>query len=433
MKKTIKLAVVAAMALGTTSAFATNGDHLIGIGAKARGMGGVSIGMSHGAESGIANPALITSVEGTEVSFGGTLFMPKVTTTMSNPMGGDQPSETSAADMSMIPAVSIANKVNDNFYWGVGMWGTAGMGVDFRDAETSATNSGNMQMVTNLQLMQFGVPLAYKVAGFSVGVTPILQYGALDINYNFGGQETGEGVAQDLAFGVNLGAAYEIAGVTMGLLYKSPIAMNYDYQLSSATTPFVQMGIFPGAMANDLEQPAEIGLGVSYAIAGNTIAVDFKQIKWGDAKGYKDFGWENQNVFALGYEYAADTWAVRLGYNYAKQPISEAQSGPAMMVDATSGSFAQAGGNALNTFNLLGFPATTESHITLGGTYAFSKQISLDGAFTYAPETETTMKTITGYSDASTPTDPTDDMLFTGDTTVKHSQSALSVQLNYTF
>ena len=432
MKKSIKLAVVAAMALSTTSAFATNGDHLIGIGAKARGMGGVSIGMSHGAESGIANPALITSVEGTEVSFGGTLFMPDITTTMSNPMGGDQPSETSAADMSMIPSVSIANKINDNFYWGVGMWGTAGMGVDYRDGAATATNSANMQMVTNLQLMQFGVPLAYKIAGFSIGITPLLQYGALDINYNFGGQETGEGVSQDLAFGVNIGAAYEIAGVTIGALYKSPIEMEYNGQLSSATGPFVQMGIFPGAMEDTLEQPAEIGIGVSYAIAGNTIALDYKQVKWGDAAGYKDFNWQNQDVVALGYEFAADSWAVRLGYNYAEQPIEEAQSGRAM-IPATD-TFAEAGGNAINTFNLLGFPATTESHITLGGTYEFSKQVSLDGAFTYAPETETTMKTITGYTPGADNTPGTaDDMLFTGDTTVKHSQSAVSVQLNYTF
>ena len=50
----------------------------------------------------------------------------------------------------MIPAISIAVKSSDNFYWGMGMWGTAGMGVDYRG--TGATNSN---MVTNLQLMQF--------------------------------------------------------------------------------------------------------------------------------------------------------------------------------------------------------------------------------------------------------------------------------------
>ena len=64
MKRTIKLAVVAALALGATSAFATNGSNLIGIGAKTRGMGGTAIGVGHGAESGIANPSLITSIKG---------------------------------------------------------------------------------------------------------------------------------------------------------------------------------------------------------------------------------------------------------------------------------------------------------------------------------------------------------------------------------
>jgi long-chain fatty acid transport protein len=142
MKKTIKLAVVAALALGATSAFATNGAALIGMGAEARGMDGVGIGMAHGAESALTNPALITSVEKTEISFGGTLFMPDVSYSS---QGGT--SASSDADMSMIPEVSLATKINDNFYVGIGMWGTGGMGVDYRDAAASA---GTMQMVTNL-------------------------------------------------------------------------------------------------------------------------------------------------------------------------------------------------------------------------------------------------------------------------------------------
>ena len=47
MKKTIKLAVVAALALGATSAFATNGSDMIATGAKATGMGGVGIGVRY--------------------------------------------------------------------------------------------------------------------------------------------------------------------------------------------------------------------------------------------------------------------------------------------------------------------------------------------------------------------------------------------------
>ena len=52
MTRTIKLAMAAAMALTATSAFATNGDNLMGLGAKARGMGGVGIATAFGAESG---------------------------------------------------------------------------------------------------------------------------------------------------------------------------------------------------------------------------------------------------------------------------------------------------------------------------------------------------------------------------------------------
>jgi len=400
MKKTIKLALVAALALGATSAFATNGSNLIGIGAKARGMGGVSIGMAHGAESGISNGALITSVKDTEVSFAGTLFMPNVNYATQGASNAD-----SAADMSVIPAVSIASKINDNFYWGIGMWGTAGMGVDYR--ASSATSAGTMNMVTNLQLMQFGVPLAYTTNGFSVAVTPILQYGSLDMNYdqNPGARQTGAGVAQDLKFGYNIGLAYEISGFTVGAVYKSQIDMEYTGVLSVVTQPFAAAGV--SGITDKLSTPAELGLGVSYVFGANTVALDYKQIKWADAEGYKQFGWEDQTVIAIGYEYTAKTWAARVGYNHGDNPIAE-QS-------VTS----PTGGAAYNMLNLLGFPGTVESHYTIGGTYNINEKTSIDLAYVYAPETETTFKTSNGGAPF--------------DITAKHSQTSVSFGLNYTF
>ncbi len=432
MTKTIKLALAASMVLGATSAFATNGSNLIGVGAKARGMAGAGIGMAHGAESALVNPALISSVNGTEIQFGGTVFMPDVESTNSlvvptgitgtgtiTGVSDGSSTATSKADMSVIPSVSLATKVNDNFYWGVGMWGTAGMGVDYRDA----ANTGQLNMVTNLQLMQFGVPLVYARNNFSVGITPVLQYGALDINYamsadlqnamywmqtgTFGGatmpMTVGSGVGQDLKFGINIGAAYEIAGVTMGLSYKSQIDMEYKGVLSTAAGAMTG-----GAYTNDkLSTPAEVGAGISYEIAGNTIAFDYKQIKWSDAEGYKDFAWDDQNVIALGYQYSQDLWAVRIGYNYASSPISEQ--------DNAAGSNGLTGG-MINTFNLLGFPATIESHASIGGTYGFDKQTSVDLAVAYAPEVEDTYKNFVGQ-----------------DITTKHSQTSVSVGLNYNF
>jgi len=386
MRKTIKLAVVAALALGATSAFATNGSNMISTGAKSSGMAGIGIGMSHGAESALSNPALITSVKGSEVSFGGTFFMPDVSTD-----GGSAGvmSDDSAADMNVIPTVAVATKINENFFVGVGMWGTAGMGVDYRDA----TNPGTMNIVTNLQLMQFGVPLAYTTNGFSIAVTPILQYGSLDMDFNADINQDGTvthnaaGVSQDLQFGYNIGLAYEIADITMGATYVAQIDMDYTGQ----------------PMITELSTPATIGVGASYKFGESTIALDYKSIAWSSAKGYEDFGWEDQDVITIGYEYATKTWAARAGYNYASSPISDAGYA----------------GTMNNMFNLLGFPAIVESHIALGGTYAFSEQTSMDIAYVYSPEASEKFDIMTPNGRSTIET--------------KHSQTALSLQLNYAF
>lgn len=259
MKRQGRLLIKTGIALSlatSTLLHATNGDHLIAVGAKARAMGGAGIGVSHCAESTLQNPALITCIQGTSISFGGTVFMPDMSAQM-----GMAPEHESAADMNVIPSVSIAHRISENWFLGIGMWGTAGMGVDYRDIPQNLPmgDGANMQMVTNLQLMQFGVSAAYKANGLSLAVTPILQYGSLDINYkNLDGvSSVGEGVAQDLNFGYNLGAAYDLGnGLTLGAVYKSKIDMDYSNQLSTATQPFVDFGIFPGAMGDTLEQPA---------------------------------------------------------------------------------------------------------------------------------------------------------------------------------
>jgi long-chain fatty acid transport protein len=403
MKKTIKIAVVAALALGATSAFATNGSTLIGMGAKTRGMGGAGIGVAHGAESALVNPALITSIKKDhEISFGGTLFMPDV----ENAYGTGAASVKSDADMNVIPEVSVAGKVTDSFYAGVGIWGTAGMGTDYRNSPY------NMNMVTNLQLMQFGVPLAYTTGNFSVAVTPILQYGSLDINYDMDGNVSngvmGMGQAQDLAFGYNVGIAYEMSGLTIGAVYKSKIDMEYK-GFANVVQPFIN----PGSTYtnNELSTPAEMGIGASYKIAGNTIALDYKRIKWSDAKGYKDFEWDDQNVLTIGYEYATQAWALRAGYNYASSPISE----QSMLYNNAAG----LNGLTINMFNLLGFPAIVESHYAVGGTYNISGTTSVDLAFTYAPEVTNTYSVPYGMGMTTM--------------TTKHSQTGVSAQVNFAF
>ena len=408
--KTLNKAIMLSLITATTLQ-ATNGDHLIGIGAKARGMGGTGIALSHGAESALSNPALITQIENREISFGGTIFMPDIETTLNaNAMAlPPQESLTSDADMSMIPEVSLATKVNDNFYVGIGMWGTGGMGTDYSQG-SGISNSlaqgqfNNFDMVTNLQMMQFAVPLAYKLDNFSIAVTPILMYGNLDINFKLPSRtdqgavdNIGSGIAQDFGYGYNIGTTYDfLNGLTVGAVYKSAIEMNYEGTIQNAAQNF---GI---QMTDTLEQPAEIGLGLAYVMGEHTFAVDYKKIQWSDAKGYSDVLWEDQDVFAIGYQYTQDDWAIRLGYNQADSAVVETQN------------------SAINMFNLLGFPATAEKHYTLGGTYHVSKQLSVDLAYVYADNSSKTF-------------DISQLEMGMDSITTDHSENSISFQLNYTF
>ena len=417
MKTTKTLGKLIALSLiASATLHATNGDNLIAVGAKARGMGGTGIAVSHGAESSLNNAAMITSVEGTEINFGGTIFLPDIETAINIPMAGQMgESFTSDADTNMIPEVSIAHKINENWYIGVGMWGTAGLGVDYSNAKSlSPSSANNFNMVTNLQLLQFGVPIAYKTEGLSLAVTPVMQYGNLDINYNlaaFGGDSIGAGLAQDFGFGYNLGVAYDfaaqgMAGLTLGATYKSSIEMDYKHQLTNATDPFVDMGAIPaGAITDTLEQPSEYGIGLAYVTGQHTFAFDYKNIQWSDSKGYGDFGWEDQDVYAFGYQYTQDNWAVRAGYNYADSAVVEGMS------------------PAINFFNLLGFPATAESHYTLGGSYAMTEAFSVDLAYVYAPTTTETFST--GFM--------TPGGFAPGTITTDHREDSLSIQLAYKF
>jgi long-chain fatty acid transport protein len=288
-------------------------------------------------------------------------------------------------------------------------------------------------MVTNLQLMQFGVPIAYKMDQLTIGITPLLQYGALDMQFGgtldtssafAGGMAPATtatvghdaGVSQDLKFGYTLGAAYEMGDLTFGASYKAKIDMDYKDQISQASAEFSNFGMFGGTPLSDsLSTPAEIGVGASYVMGANTFAIDYKQIKWSDADGYKEFKWEDQNVIALGYQYKQKGWSLRAGYNYASNPVKE-QAAATAMGDAT--------GSAINMFNALGFPAIVESHYSLGGCYQLSDMTRLDFAYTYAPEVKETYSTA-GFAGFG-PMNPQS-------TEIKHSQTGISVAVTMNF
>jgi long-chain fatty acid transport protein len=407
MKNKLLATALATATAFSNSAFATNGDTLIGLGAISRSMGGTGIAHFAGAESALKNPALLAKQKGHEVMFGGTFFAPDVEATTTGTAGAvNDLTATSDAKDNMIPEVAIAHALDDGWVIGVGMFGSAGMGTDWRDSapmvNSGAGQVGLYSMRSNLLLLKFAVPFAYGKDNWSVGIAPVLQYGALDLAFaNTTTTQIGQGSSYDFGMGFDLGFSFDIpdSGITLGLVYESAIGMTYDHQISNAATAFSQ------SFTDELEQPAQIGVGINWANDQMAVTFDIKSIKWGDAGGYKDFGWENQTVYALGVEYLIDKLSVRFGYNHGKNPI---------VADTTS-SFA---GDVVNTFNHVMFPAITEDHYTAGFGYAFSEKVELDMAFTFATSPSATVSAgNTGL----------------GNLTVTNDQTAITAGIKYNF
>jgi len=351
---------------------ATNGDLMIATDTKSMGMGGVGIAMPSGALASINNPALLSYMDKREISLNATIFLPTIETKTEFIVDKDY--QESDSSLYIIPSIAYATPLDDRWSMGIGMWGVAGMGVDFSSAENG---SGLFGMVTDLMIMDIATPISYRFDDFTLGVAPILQVGMLNIEYQTSTDKHHPYDSEvDYNIGVKVGAIYDWHnGLLIGAVYQSAISMSYD----SSEEPFSSL---------KLQQPQEYGIGVSYSIEKHLFAFDYKHIDWDKADGYREFGWHSQNVYAFGYEYSGfESYKLRVGYNYAKAPIETSD--------------AQAFNNYLN---LLGFPATSTTHYTFGTSYQYSKDIEIDTALIYSPSKDTkgrVLKTALGDIDIS--------------------------------
>jgi len=375
MKKIILLSTMASMSL-----LATNGDNLISLGAESRAMGGTGIAMPMGTDSVFKNPSWLAEVKGPEAMFGATLFMPDVKAKNGNANGQEA---TSAADISLIPAVAHADRVNENWAYGVGMFGVSGMGADYRNENgpTPAENKGLADMRTNFQYMRFVPSIAYKQDNLRLGAGLTLAYGALDISAVLPTDpadittyaQRGGGMSDDFGFGFQLGAGYTVTPeINLGAFYQSEVATEYENVFD-----FNMDGRYDNLK---LSQPAEYGVGIGYDNGTYRASLDVKQILWSDADGYNEFGWDDQTVIAFGAGYKVNpNLELRAGYSHASSPIDETFTG------ATVGGTPMPA-SSVAFFNIMGFPAISEDHITAGLGYTITKKVGVDLAFVHSPK-----------------------------------------------
>ncbi len=379
----MKKLIVVLMIIAAVAVYATNGDNMTGVTPSSSALGGTGVGAPVGATDQIfRNPAFLGYYKGFNMSFGAVLFFPEVKARYSDMMHGDSGMIKSQADTFMVPEIGITYQINDKFTFGIGAFGVSGMGVDYRNKDPRLSN-----MNTNFQFMRTIAAFSYKLNdNWSLGMGMDLAWGSLNIgtflqDMNTGDMfEAGGGVSQAFGIGGQFGIAYQKNNFTFGALYQSSIPMNYDRVLDTNHD-----GVFEKMK---LEQPNEFAVGGGYTLNSWRFMVDIRWVEWSNTDGYGQFQWDDQTVYSLGVEYTLSKFTVlKFGYNYAETPIKNKSN-----LDMTTPNnniselTAQFPDFSVAWFNLIGFPAITEEHYSLGISHNFNDTFGIDFGFIYAPK-----------------------------------------------
>jgi long-chain fatty acid transport protein len=271
--------------------------------------------------------------------------------------------------------------------------------IGMSSSGTPVTAPAFYNMRTTLQFMRIIPALSYQINPMiSVGAGIDFAYGSLDMNATMpngctlvGGNlnctsvaSYGGGQSTALGIGGQLGVAFNFGNfIYAGLNYQTPISMTYRhvFDFKDASNPNSFTGEFQDLK---LEQPQELAFGVGIAPTDKwNVGADVRWINWSNADGYKDFGWKDQWVFALGTSYKlTPKLTLRAGFNYARSPIRSNNFGSNTdHTPAASISGANFNQYQLDLFNLYGFPAITEEALTVGGSYQFTNSFGVSLAY----------------------------------------------------
>lgn len=344
MKRTGFALLLAATALTGAPAWAGNGNILHGVGAVNSAMGGAGVALPNDPLGALhLNPALLTRIDGHRFEFSAENNKAKnaVESSVQTPVGTFSGRTEDDGDPSLIPAFAWTRNKGGNFAYGMGFLGLAGFGVDYPQDSSNPILAPQPQgfgrVYSNYQLMHVPVAFAWRVnEALSLGLSLNAARATLTANpAGFASPDCSGPAGPCFVPSVNADSAYGF-GATVGIHYQ----MNDAFALGASYTTEQDFEDFEwnSAAANpglpnygtarrlkfQLNAPPTLAVGLAFTPTENLqIALDGKQIGFGDAEGLSDFlGWEDITVYALGLQYkATDKLTLRAGYNLSESPI----------------------------------------------------------------------------------------------------------------
>jgi long-chain fatty acid transport protein len=419
------LSVIAVVCLAATSqmAHATEVFRLEGYGPISRAMGGTAAAFNVGAAGMMANPATLSLMApGSEFYLGLDLISTDIKVT--NQVTGESVSSNTHSSNRgpyLAPELAFTHR-NGELTLGVGAFAQGGLGTEYGNSSFLSRAAGglNTGLENSSRLLVLNIPFvaSYQVNDkLTVGGSIDAMWQGLNLNLLLGAGQVGSLIGsgrvqgsllpvlgglpdmrgahfsmtkneplasgvESWGFGGRLGMTYKVSNETMfGLDYAMESQMKDMEGRATLTAIDGIAGQIPlqGAIKlRNFQMPAKLDLGLSHRFNDQwMMAVDVSQVFWEHAMKDISVGfvtdsgqtldiqlpqnYKDQTILAFGVAYQTGNWTLRSGARLATQ--------------------------ALRSETLLAvIPATPRKHISAGFSYAFSKDDSVDFAYSHAFE-----------------------------------------------
>ncbi|HHS3345157.1 TPA: outer membrane protein transport protein [Vibrio cholerae] len=385
--------------------------------------------MADNASSQWRNPAMLTYLEGTQISAGAIYVNPNVDvegTVIHQQLGKTHASSNDFAHDAVIPNFYLSHQLNEQVALGFALGTNYGMETDL-GTEFAASHFGNQASViskeANLNIayqilpqLSIGGGVRYVMGEGHFGATaPAKNLIRHPVTNNVMTLPKGTTLkymeGEDNSWGWQVGSAWQInQDHRVGFVYKSEVVMDFEGHAEG-----VSYGSYkPGMMSVTLPATAELA---SFHQLNDQWAIH-ASINWTDWSSFKELtavfpeksdlikseNWEDNYRFALGTTYQYDAkLALRAGVAYDTSAVDDK--------------------NRTATI-----PETDRTWVSVGGSYVATPQLTLDAGFTYIFAKDAT---INEPRDASDQTAAAIGGAFTGN--VSGNVWLIGVQANYRF